>query len=194
MALELFLDSLARDVEGDARDVLDAARAEAARILADANTRAARRCDEALAARDVELRAGMDSTRARARREARIATLRARDGFLERTFGAAEAELPGTLDAAPHADALARLVAEALDFFPGTPSVVRCRAGLADRVSALAASLGAVRASSDDSVPEGVIVEAEDGSATVNNTLVERLRRLRPMLSIEILARVSEAP
>jgi vacuolar-type H+-ATPase subunit E/Vma4 len=194
MALELLLDSLARDVEGEARASLDAARVEAARIRADADVRAARRCAEALAARDTELRVHIDSARARARREARIATLRARDAFLERTFAAAEAELPGALDAPAYAAALPGLIAEALAFFPGVPAIVRCRTGLASRVSVPTESLGAIRLAMDDSVPEGVIVEAEDGSATVNNTLVERLRRRRPVLSIELLARLREAP
>ena len=42
----------------------------------------------------------------------------------------------------------------------------------------------------DNTVPEGVVVEALDGSSRVDNTLVARLRRLRPRLSIVLLKAV----
>ena len=193
MALDRLLDSLARDVEGEARQILDAARAEAARIRAEADAQAARRCAEAIATRETALRVQMDAHLARARRDARVATLVAREAFLDRTFEAVEAELPRALDAPEHADVLAQLASEALEFFPDTPAVVRCRAGLAERVREIAASLGAANVSRDDSVPEGVIVEAADASAAVHNTLIERLRRLRPLLAIELVARMESA-
>jgi vacuolar-type H+-ATPase subunit E/Vma4 len=194
MALDLLLESLARDVEGDAREVLDAARAEAARIRAAAEARAGQRCAEALATREAALRASMDAERARARRDAHAGALRARARFLDRTFAAAAAELPRALDAPANTEALAMLVGETLEFFQGKPAVIRCRVGLADRVRQLVSSLGSVRVSPDDSVPEGVIVEAEDGSLMVNNTLIARMQRFQPMLSIELVARIGKEP
>ncbi len=39
----------------------------------------------------------------------------------------------------------------------------------------------------------GVVLETQDGSARVDRTLVERLRRLRPILSIAVLSRLNAA-
>jgi len=138
--------------------------------------------------------ARIDAERARARRDAQAGALRARAGFLDRVFVAAAAELPRALDAPGSSGALALLVGETLEFFAGKPAVIRCRPGLADRVQQLVASLGSVRVSPDDSVPEGVVVEAEDGSVMVNNTLIERMGRFLPLLSIELVAGIGKEP
>jgi vacuolar-type H+-ATPase subunit E/Vma4 len=193
MAVESLLDALGADADRDARQIVDAARAEAARICADADGRAARRCSEALASRAAELQLSSDARRARARRDARVQILRARETFLDRVFAAVEAELPGVLDAIERTRALEQLVREALDYFPSSRVIVRCRAALAERLSGMAESLGGLSIVPDESVAEGVIVEKDDRSAAVDNTLSARLRRLRPLLSIELLARIGTA-
>jgi vacuolar-type H+-ATPase subunit E/Vma4 len=188
MAIETLLDALGTEAERDAQHVTDAARAEAARIRAEAEARLAQQCNAALALREAELRASSDARRAAALRDARAGRLRARDEFLDRVFTTVTARLPGTLDDPTHADALTRLAHEALQYVPGE-AVVRCRASLARSLNVPAAALGNARIVADDSVAEGVVVAAEDGSVTIDNTLESRLHWLRSRLAIDLLAR-----
>ena len=188
MAIETLLEALGTEAERDAQHVTDAARAEAARIRAEAEARVAEQCNAALAAHEAELRASSDARRAVALRDARASRLRARDAFLDRVFSLVTARLPGTLDDPIHADAVTQLAREALQYVPGD-AVVRCRASLARRLKGAADALGSVRIVADDSVSEGVVVAAEDGSVTIDNTLDSRLRWLRPRLTIDLLAR-----
>ena len=191
MALDGLLDAIARDGDAESQRLLDAAKSEAARLRAAADARAERRCAEAVAAREAQLRAARDARRARALTKARAEVLRARDRFLHRVFHAAESRMPRFFDRPDAAAALQRLVAEALVYFPEGGARVRCRSGIAGPI-ARAGSLGTVRVIADDSVAEGVIVETPDGSARVDNTLAERLQRLRPSLSIELLGAMME--
>jgi vacuolar-type H+-ATPase subunit E/Vma4 len=107
---------------------------------------------------------------------------------------AAEAAVPRTFDQPSTGAAFRRLVDEAVACFPDAPVVIRCRSGLAARLESSRQSLGAARVTVDDAVPDGVIVEAADGSARVDNTLIARLRRLRPGLSIALVDAVADPP
>lgn len=192
MAIASLLDALEHDAERDAREVVDAARAEAERIRAEAEARVAQRCGAALAAHESELRLAADAHRARARREARARVLNARSAFLERVFRAVSAELPNVLESAAQRDALQHLAREALQYFPSTPAVIRCSGALADRLTGVAASVAELRVVRDESVVAGVIVEAADASLTIDNTLAARLDWLRAALSVEITKRFEE--
>jgi vacuolar-type H+-ATPase subunit E/Vma4 len=189
MAIESLLATLGADADRAARQIEEDALAEAQRIRADAAARVRRRCDAALATRDAELRAATDAQRAMARRQTRAQMLQARDAFLDRVFAAVTARLPNILEAPSRADALRRLVQEAAGYFPSTPAVIRCRRALADRLNGAGPSLGAMSVVPDESVSEGVVVAAVDGSLAVDNTLIGRLRWLRPILSIELVSR-----
>ncbi|MGH7696025.1 MAG: V-type ATP synthase subunit E [Gemmatimonadaceae bacterium] len=192
MAIESLLAALGEDAERAVREITERAFAEAQRIRADAETHVTRRCDTALAEREAELRAATDAQRAKARREARALVLHARNAFLDRVFGAVMPRLSGLLQAPACNDALRQLFLEAASYFSSTPAVVRCRPALVDRLNGVVQSHGASVAP-DESVPEGIIVEAVDGSLAVDNTLIGRLRWLRPELSIEIVSRFEHA-
>lgn len=194
MALDALLETLSRDAEAEAGRVLAEARAEAARIRAEARAAVTERCVRAIAALEPELRADVDARRARARREASIEVLRARSRFLDRIFADASAAFPGALSDPTRSATVEFLVTEALAFFPGTLVTIRCRTGLAAVVTKATESTDSVTVVAADSVPEGIIVEARDGSARIENTLEARLRQLRPLLSIELLAAVEERP
>ena len=192
MAIESLLEALGEEGDVEAKRVVEEARAEAARIEAEAASRVAARTADAVAARERELAAEGDAGKARLRHEGAVGILHARNRLLERVFDTASAAFPHALDLPAHEGALQGLIAEALAFVPEVPVIVRCRPGLAARALALVASLGNVRVESDASLPEGVVVEAEDGSVRIDNTLADRLRRLRPALSVELLARLGE--
>lgn len=191
MALDVLLDTLARDAGAEQRQIVDEANAEAARIRAGATARAEARCAEALAARELEMQGRLDARRATAARDARVAALAVRQELLGRIRSAVELALPGTLDA--HEDAIAPLVVEAIESLPPRQVVLRCRPGLAGHVQGVAKSLGKVRVVPDDAVPEGLEAESEDGMVLVHNTLEARLTRQWPALSIAILARIEGA-
>jgi vacuolar-type H+-ATPase subunit E/Vma4 len=192
MAIESLLEALGSEAARDVQQVTEAARAEAAQVRAAAEARVAQRQSAALAARESELRAAADARRATAMREARARRLQARDAFLERVFAAAASQLPGTLETPAHAAALLRLAHEALEFMP-RDAVVRCRPSLVSRFTASAVALGTARVVSDDSVREGVVVADNEGRVMIDNTLDHRLRWMRPLLAIELLARFGDA-
>ena len=185
MALDVLLQAIADDGASEARQIIDAARGEATAIRAAADARAQRRITDTCAAREEELRAGLDTRLARARTEARVRVLEARARFMDRIFHEAETALPGSLERSAAHETLATLCREALDFFPTGGARIRCRAALARLI---AVSVPGASVLVDDGVPEGVIVESIDGSCRIDNTLEGRLRRRRPELSIAISA------
>jgi len=185
MALDVLLEAIALDGDVEARQLVDAARAQADEMRRAADARAERRCTEALASRDAAIRIELDVRRARTLRDARAEVLSSRAQFLDRIFAAVEQALPGVLDDPSLAESVERLCREALDCFPDGEVRIRCRPGLADEVRRH--SSGQVDVVADNTVPEGVVVEALDGSSRVDNTLLARLRRLRPRLSIVLL-------
>lgn len=190
MALDALLQSLTRDAEHESEALLEQARGEAARIRAEADARVARRCADAVAVREIELRDRADGARARASREARARLLDARRRLLDRVRAATEEALRRALDAPERAPVLAALVREAIDFLPEVPVIARCPTALVARVRAAASGLDDLRVEGDDAVPPGVLMQPEDGSVVVDNTLDGRLRRVWPELSIELLAQV----
>lgn len=185
MALDVLLQAIADDGASEARRIVDAARAEASALRAAADARVERRIADTCAAREEELRAGLDTRRARARIEAQGRVLEARARFMDRVFHEAETSLPGCLERSASRETLAILCREGLDFFPTGSARIRCRAALARLI---AVSVPDASVLVDDGVPEGVIVESIDGSCRIDNTLVGRLRRRRPELSIAISA------
>jgi vacuolar-type H+-ATPase subunit E/Vma4 len=191
MALDVLLQAIADDGASEARQIVDAARGEATALRAAADARVERRITEACAAREEELRAGLDTRRARATTEARARVLAARARFMDRIFLEAESALPGCLERSAAPETLATLCREALEFFPPGGARIRCRGALARMITV---SLPGASVVVDDEVPEGVIVESIDGSCRIDNTLVGRLRRRRPELSIAITAGMGSSP
>ena len=88
MALQDLLASLERDATAEADALLEAARARAARIAADAAARTAQRRRETLEVKERELVAAAELAAAQARRTARARTLQARERAIERVFAA----------------------------------------------------------------------------------------------------------
>ena len=187
MAVEVLLQAIASEGDAEARKLVDAARAQADEVRAAADARARRQCEEALVSRTAGIRVEFDTRRAGAVREARVRVLMARDQFLGRIFAAVEQALPGVLDAPSSAEVLHRLYREAMACFPDAAVRVRCRHGLATVLRSDGDSSGRIEVAADDAIPEGMVLESLDGSLRVDNTLVARLRRLRPALSIVLI-------
>lgn len=190
MALDALLSALTQEADRAVEQILTAAREDAVRLRAQADALVERRCADAIAAREAELKASAELERVRTQRATAVRAVQSRDACLDRVFGAAAAALESALDAPDKATAPAALATEALAFFSGVPAVVRCRTSFVERVRAVLHSSDEASVVPDDAVAPGVLVEAVDGSVIVDNTVGARLRRLRPSLSIELLQRI----
>lgn len=186
------LEQLRREALETSRERVDSAQAEAGRIRAEAQERAARRrraaVTEAERARTRELDSACATTAQRVSHD----TLTARAAVLDRVFAAAEARL-GMLAAHPGLPALLRNTFEdTLTYMPEGPITVRCPAAVAAaaREAIGAAGHGGVVVREDDSVPLGIIVEAADGSLAVDRTFARALERERPRLAIALLPKL----
>jgi vacuolar-type H+-ATPase subunit E/Vma4 len=194
MALDALLSALRQEAERTVEQLLTAAREEAARLRTDAVARVEHRCAEAIATREAELKAAAEVARARAQRAAAVGMVQARDACLERIFSATDDALAQALDSPDYATAPGRLATEALAYVSGVPVVVKCRASLADKVRVVVQHWRDVAVVPDDTVAPGVWIEAIDGSVIIDNTVGARLRRMRPLLSIEVLERIGAVP
>jgi vacuolar-type H+-ATPase subunit E/Vma4 len=184
MGIEPLLAALGGDAEDDVRKIEAEAAATAARMRSEAEAQVAERCAEAVQSHERELRSVIDGRRAHALRQSRTALLKAREAFLDRVFAAVEVKLPGVLLQPQHKAALALLVSEALEYVP-PGATVACRPELTAHLDASA--LGNARLHSDPDIAEGIVVAAADRSVRVDNTLRNRLRWMRSVLSIELV-------
>ncbi len=186
MALQDLLDTLERDGAARARGILDAAQRRADEILAVADAEAERKRNARLAETTRRLEAAAASETVSQRRKAQAVVLEARNALLDLVF----AQAAGMLDNAARSDAyraaLPEHVRQALAFLDGCEAVVRCRPELAPHVPAG----NGVTPETDAGVPPGFVVRAADGSVTVDQTLPGRLSRMKPDLSIAVLARL----
>lgn len=190
MALDALLSALTQEADRAVEQILSSAREDAKRLRAEAETLVERRCADAIATREAELKASAEVERARARRATAVRVVQSRDACLDRVFNEAAGALEDALEGPDNVAAPAALAAEALAFFSGVPVVVRCRTSLVERVRAALHPPVEASVVPDDTLAPGVIVEAVDGSVIVDNTVGARLQRLRPSLSIELLQRI----
>jgi V/A-type H+/Na+-transporting ATPase subunit E len=184
------LEALEREARDQAEAVLEEARSTAAAITRDANERLALRRADALAAREAALRAAGDTTLGEARRAGRRRVLEARQRLLDRVFAAARARFSATITEPAYRAALPAHLAEALQAVGDGPAAVRCAEALVTSVRAAVADRKDVAVRSDATAPPGVTVVTADGAIEVDDTLDGRLERLRPRLSLEVLARL----
>lgn len=182
--LERETDARIADIDGRARDALDAIAREQERASGEAR-------DRELARRRDERRRRLDRDLAEARARANARVLAARGAFCDRVLARAEA----LLDAADRDEAyLGAVVAqtrEALRFVEDRAVTVRCRPAIAERLAL--DSVGRdqrVSIESDPACPAGVRIAATDGTVSIDDTLRARLERLasglRPILVAEI--------
>lgn len=128
-----------------------------------------------------------------ARREARGRELEARRAQLTRIFDLARSLASETAASPAYADVLPAHLGETLSFLEGLQPRVRCQAAVAAVLQdAIARDPGAALVI-DESVGPGIVAEAADASVVVDNTLVARLARVEPRLSIELLRKLADA-
>lgn len=187
MAIEALLAELEQAGADECERVLAEAAERAARIRAAAAEAVEREGAAWLAPRERALRVQAARETAAARRRARDAVLAARADVLARVLEAAREELTAAGESTAYRERLPAHVEEAIGFLGDAPAGVRCRPADADLVrEALGARPATVHP--DAAMPPGVIVEAADGSVTIDNTLPARLARALPGLAVDVAA------
>ena len=195
MGLEELVGRLERDAAARIAAIEARAQAEVDAIAVEAARSSASVSEQALTARRAERRARLDRELAAARHAARADRLRAEHSLLGRIMDRAAA----LLDEMDHDDAVVRALPErlssALRFVEGRAARILCRPVLSPAVRAACATLvaagrEAVTVEEVASTAAGFSVIAADGSVEVDDTLPSRLERMRPRLSIVLLAEV----
>ena len=189
MGREELIARLERD--GAARVAAIRARATAEKDAIEAASAAlsARHRGEALAARARVRRTKLDQELADARQRANAERLAAEYALLERVL-ARTRELIDRVDARPeYLAAVPSQLEGALRFVEGQAIVVHCRPSLA---AAARSALGARRDATVEEVadaPVGIRIALRDGSMEVDDTLLQRLSRMRTRLAMELIGR-----
>jgi vacuolar-type H+-ATPase subunit E/Vma4 len=167
------LDQIRRNAIATAAELVATAHSEAEAIRSGARDRAQRRRAHALAAHEREGVARLSRTRAET--EARVGhdALAARAAALERIFAAAEARLASLARHPGLGALLTATIGDGLTYLAPGPATVRCAATIVEPVRAALAAAGRIDAvvRIDESVPIGVMLEADDGSVVVDATL-----------------------
>jgi vacuolar-type H+-ATPase subunit E/Vma4 len=183
MALSDLLRRLEEEADARVAALLDAARAEAAGIAADAAARLSERYATARASREAALRAAAARASISARREATARVLAARDETLQRILSRMEQ----LLEARRGSEAvLARAGAdlEAAVCYLDGPIRVRCRPELVTWVRDRLGAGARDAVQPDPEVGTGAVLRAADGSVEIDATMEQRLVRLRPELTV----------
>lgn len=189
MGLPELIARLERD--GDARVAEIRARTKAEKDALDAASAAlsARHRGEALASRARERRAKLDQELADARQRANAERLAAEYALLERVL-ARTRELIDVVDAEPaYLAAVSAQLEGALRFVEGQPIVVRCRPSLAAAARATLATRSDATVEEVADAPVGIRITLRDGSMEVDDTLLQRLSRMRTRLAMELIGR-----
>jgi vacuolar-type H+-ATPase subunit E/Vma4 len=188
------LERLQRDADQAIAQLLAAAEQEATRVRDDASARRARQRAAAVSGCEADLARQREAARNAAEQSTVQDALSARAAFLDRVFertGLLLEDLPRTAD---FAQRVAPLLADALPFVNAGELRVRCAPASADAVRAALAAAGAAGANLiiDDTIPAGAVVGDATDTVQVDATFAARMRRLRPVLSIQA-ARLIEA-
>ena len=191
MGIEALIGSLVADGTAEAERIRQAARDDAAAIVAEATASGEARIAAARASAEAELRAQVAAALFRARRDGRREVLLARESALDQVRGAAAATLGGA-----HGDAVLRavlpaLVRNAVGYLPDGPAVARCHPDLAPLVREAVRERRGVEVREDEAAPPGVLLEDARGTVRVEETLVVRLERLWPSLRMRVAERMA---
>ena len=192
----MLLAALRAEAEAELLRIDSEARLEAARIVEGARARARSRHEARAAEREAVLRESGAAALAAARRAGWRTRLESRDRLLNRVFAAARDMARSGAPGAAEADAAdtERLLREALRFVPDDSSVVvRCAPAAAAALEAALAGRPTARVAPDEAADAGVRVESADGAVMVDNTIGARIDRMRPVLAVELLARLEPA-
>ncbi len=189
MALPELLAELERDAAARVAAVLADARQRAAELVEAGRRSSADRRASALGQREAALRNAMAERLSRARRDARLRGLRARDRFLAGVREAARERLAAAQTGEAHGAALAGRLDEALAFTGADAVEIQAAPPLVPAMRRLARERGGQVRVTEAGIESGFRVRTLDGRVTIDETLQTRLDRDWPALAIELVAR-----
>lgn len=187
MALDDLIARLEHDADAQVEAIARAADAEVASISAAAERALAARTEQSLASERAGRQARFARELADRRRAARAIELAAAHAVIERVFARALDLLPAVARSPAWTGVWPALIGDALSYLDGAACRVRC---LPDMVGSIQAAVGgdaAVAVVVDGNVGPGAVVDAVDGSVTVDATLAGLLKQRGPRLAIGLL-------
>lgn len=187
MAINDLIARLEHDADTQVEAIARAADAEVVSIGAAAERALAARAERSLASERAIRRARFARELADRRRAARAIELAATHAAIERVFARALALLPAVSRSAAWTVVWPALMRDALSYFGGAACRVRCAPDMAGSIRPALGAGAAVEVVEDPDVGPGAIMDALDGSVTVDATLAALLRQRGPRLSIGLL-------
>jgi vacuolar-type H+-ATPase subunit E/Vma4 len=184
------IESIRREADREAAAVLVRARAEADRIDNEARAAWSEVRSRVIGERQSEWLREDEPALATARRNATREVLAARERLLDRVFQAVAAEFVDILRDPTYQATLKGLIDEALPFAGNRPATVICADMIAASVREAVAARGDVGVRTEANARGGVMVVADDGTVSIDNTLEGRLQRMKPQLAIELVEQV----
>jgi vacuolar-type H+-ATPase subunit E/Vma4 len=175
------VDAMRRDADSDVRAI----EAETERAIAEITAGRVERGR-------VERQPGEQRALAQARQQARARELEARYAQIARVLARARALIPDVARSELYAAAVPQHVGEALSFLNGLRPRVRCHSGFAPIVQTFIDEHHGATVVTDDTLGPGIVVDAADGSVSVDNTLAARLDRDRLRLTIELARKLDD--
>jgi vacuolar-type H+-ATPase subunit E/Vma4 len=192
MALPDLIARLEQEAQSRAEAIQRDADAEVRAIEADAEQTVQEITARHLEHRRAERHIGLERERATARRQARAGELEALHTQIRRVLTRARALIPEAAASAPYLAAVPLHLEQALLFVEGLHPRARCQAAFAALVTPIVTRYNA-QLVLDENVGPGVVVEAEDGTVVVDNTLAARLTRAESRLTIDLARRLRES-
>ena len=172
--------------ERTAEALLREARAEADRLVDEAEREVEKRRADALQDKEAEYRAEARLAIAAERHEALREVLEARSRVVDRVLDELRGILPEATTTESYLSSLSDEISDALQYVDGDGAVVRCSASLASAVQAVVQDRPQIRVEPTTDIDAGFVLAGAEGSVVVDGRLETRVDRLAPTLAIEI--------
>lgn len=194
MALDELLQTVAKEAQSQARDILTDARGEASRLIREAEERIGNELDTRLKESAAELHRIAARHIGAARRESQALELQARERFFDRVFAAIRKQLGSRQVAEALATNLAPRLERLLAYLPDRPLSIHCAPEMHSAVTAALTDLEGIAVEGDASSPGTLRLEAGGGTVSIDDSLERRLESMWPELRIELAREVPNEP
>ncbi len=183
---------LRKNAEATAARILNSARLEAEQLRAEAEREIQSRRAASLQLEEDKYRLAARSVVATERHASMQAVLMARAQLVDRVLELATSMLSDACKTEAYRSTIAHQLADSMLFVGHEGTRILCALELVSTVREAARAYASVTVETDTETRAGFIVVSADGSVTVDKRLDTQLRRMRPMLAIEIHNRVEE--
>jgi vacuolar-type H+-ATPase subunit E/Vma4 len=188
MTLDPLLAALRHQADAEREQLLAAARAEAGRLVSEAEARTRTERTGQVDARRSAFQSAAELRAADARRTARRGVIEARQRLLDRVFGAALDLIPEAGVGLAYRATLPARLRRALACTGDAPVAIHGAPGIAAELGSLTAAQAHCVVRAAPEIRAGLRLATVDGRLDVDDTLEGQLERRRPELSLGVLA------